>query len=469
MDYLKNLALNLVEELDGFTGWEEAVAETASDIAVNLASAVIQAIDVELLKKRGKELRMVGFREKTIVAKFGVLTVKRRLYREKKGKYRFLLDEALGMPGPFSPALEKISILLSTMVTYRAASNIIGMLLPGKARVSHGKLNSLIRDAGTRKAVREEKERRELFEAGVIPESEKKRQAERLFIETDGVWINLQREEKKKGELKHAISHEGWKEKGKAFALVGKTVHLGLEGTSAFWQFFYTKLFSRYELSGETGFIVGADGAAWTKAAGEAFPSHTFELSKFHILKALKFALGYDEGAAAEAYGAAVAGDTETLEAILKEKEEESTGERKKDIRAVASYLLSNREYLSDWRLRHSHKENDRGLGAIEGNNDKIICGRFKKRGMRWTRDGANAMAKVIALRENKELDAFMDRERGDEEKAAVPEELKKSVERKLKEDPQAWLSASMPAFSGSESSKPWVKVLREISRVRVA
>ena len=41
-----------------------------------------------------------------------------------------------------------------------------------------------------------------------------------------------------------------------------------------------------------------------------------------------------------------------------------------------------------------------RGLGAIEGNVDKLVASRMKKRSMSWTRCGENRMALLINMRE---------------------------------------------------------------------
>jgi hypothetical protein len=51
-----------------------------------------------------------------------------------------------------------------------------------------------------------------------------------------------------------------------------------------------------------------------------------------------------------------------------------------------------------------------RGLGAIEGNVDKLIAERLKKRGMSWTKQGADRMARLISLREMGKLNTWIER-----------------------------------------------------------
>jgi hypothetical protein len=43
------------------------------------------------------------------------------------------------------------------------------------------------------------------------------------------------------------------------------------------------------------------------------------------------------------------------------------------------------------------------------------------------------------------------------------------NVRCKLKEDPEGWLTTHMPVLVGPHSSRLWVKVLREISRIQIA
>jgi|Deesub1362A_J573_1020465.scaffolds.fasta_scaffold16632_1 hypothetical protein len=468
MNYLQNLALKLVEELDDLKDFEEVVEKVASEVAVALARGICEAIDDKLAEERDKDLRMVGFRTKTVVAKFGLLKLRRRLYREGNGKYRYLLDETLGLEGAFSPSLEKASLILSSEVSFRKAAQVISLLLPKEVTVSHGKLHALIREVGKMKEEQEKEKRASLFEEGLFPKSAGKK-VERLFIEADGVGIALQKEAERRGEVKLAISYEGWEEKGKnQKSLREKQVQAAFEEGESFWQKFYASLFEKYDLLRVKDFVLGGDGASWIKKAKDTFPNLTFELSKFHILKSLKWAFGSDEERIEKAYKAALTGSVEALEDILLKAEKKKKGKARKRIRLVKAYLLGNKEALSDWRMRLVPKDDERGLGAIEGNIDKVLANRFKKRGMRWSKNGANAMAKVISLRENKELSSFLSKKR-EKPKLLKTQEVVEKVRGEIKKDPEAWLKVRLPAFSGPHSSRPWVKALRELTRIEVA
>lgn len=60
---------------------------------------------------------------------------------------------------------------------------------------------------------------------------------------------------------------------------------------------------------------------------------------------------------------------------------------------------MENSYGLRDYRLE-VNGDDLTGLGAIEGNVDKLGANRMKKRGMSWTIKGAQRMARLITLRE---------------------------------------------------------------------
>jgi hypothetical protein len=139
----------------------------------------------------------------------------------------------------------------------------------------------------------------------------------------------------------------------------------------------------------------------------------------------------------------------------LLKREEKANFKKAKEIKKVAKYLTNNKDYLL--------KEKEIvGLGATEGNIDKILANRFKKRGMSWTIDGAHNMAKMIEVRLSEPMDkllySYMPK---------LDEKFKKivsEVKLKAKEDPGSWLKATIPAFDGPHASRTWVKILKEIA-----
>src|SRR5699024_5053658 len=76
----------------------------------------------------------------------------------------------------------------------------------------------------------------------------------------------------------------------------------------------------------------------------------------------------------------------------------ESTLEDEKSIEKVGkfrSYIVNHWDYISDWRKRDDDPPKEsRGLGAMESHQSRYSF-RMKKRGMHWSKEGAEAMVKV--------------------------------------------------------------------------
>jgi hypothetical protein len=59
------------------------------------------------------------------------------------------------------------------------------------------------------------------------------------------------------------------------------------------------------------------------------------------------------------------------------------------------------------WYPQAFAEEIDIGTGAIEKGGDVVLCRRFKLRGMRWSRTGAEKVLQYCLLVLNNEWDAF--------------------------------------------------------------
>jgi len=105
-----------------------------------------------------------------------------------------------------------------------------------------------------------------------------------------------------------------------------------------------------------------------------------------------------------------------------------------------------------------------RGLGTIEGNVDKLVANRLKKRGMSWTIKGAKRMTRLVNLREMGELHSCITHK--DKQRADKPSRQGRQITKlKPKADTaeEVWLEAGLPALSGPNQNRPWVQVLRSL------
>ena len=94
---------------------------------------------------------------------------------------------------------------------------------------------------------------------------------------------------------------------------------------------------------------------------------------------------------------------------------------------------------------------------------DKLIADRLKKRGMSWTRKGADRMARLISLRETGELDPWIEY-RGMPRLTPMKEGITPDEGRCQGKDDDAWLNARLPALYGPHSGRPWAQVLRALA-----
>jgi len=100
-------------------------------------------------------------------------------------------------------------------------------------------------------------------------------------------------------------------------------------------------------------------------------------LDRFHLKRALNQTP--DNWLAMEVYQACVSGEIDKVEKILMQAQQEATVEGGKEVARLRGYLMENAFGLRVYRLEVAG-DDLRGLGAIEGNVDKLVANRMKKR-----------------------------------------------------------------------------------------
>ena len=76
--------------------WEEQSCLEGCAYAREQARRRLKALDDELLRRKPRGLRVEGFRERTLVTRFGEVVVRRRMYSDGCGNTTFALDDRLG-------------------------------------------------------------------------------------------------------------------------------------------------------------------------------------------------------------------------------------------------------------------------------------------------------------------------------------------------------------------------------------
>ena len=459
MQNIEQLRKKIKEEPEN---WEREIFQFACRLACELAERIFREMDDALKEKEALGMKVVGFREKWVISLPGDIRLRRRLYRDKQGNYHFLLDERIGLDrgSRVSPMMKKLAVQSSTDYTFREVEGNMKAVFPWA--VSHTTVHNLSRRVADSHIEEEEREIKALYEDGVIPESEGKA-VPYLFMEADGINISLQREKQRRAEIKGGIAYEGWEEIGNGrYKLKGKSVYAGIMDGKRFWEGFSLNLAKEYDLSRVGKVIVGGDGASWVKEGAELFGG-LYELDRFHLKRALYQGLGSGP-LVNEIYQACVKGEVASVERVLTRAQQGVEGERAEEVMRLRGYLMDNYYGLRDYRIEISG-EGLRGLGAVEGNVDKLFADRMKKRGMSWTKEGANRMARLISLSHSGRLDTRKKTSTGSSVPTPAGTSCRSQSAKYEAGDDSTWLRASLPALYGPHADRPWVHMLRELTR----
>ena len=461
----ESVANALLSVLRAGEDWESVVFEAACAGARELVGQLLTLIDGALYERRDPGWQVDGYRTRVVVTRMGPVPVRRRLYRVPEEKRRrFLLDEALGWTRGrvLSPSLQAIVLKLVGVMPYRRAADLLGQLV--SQAVGRMTLHRLVQVLGTQVERDQEAARAAVYEQGQAPPRGAE-QAERLFVEADGLSIALQREDKRRGELKRMVASTGRADLGtdkhgrRRRALTGKVSYGGIESPGAFWERSWLQVAARYDLAHTEQVIVGGDGAPWIRGGLEGVSDGLFQLDRFHLARELRRVLG---STGMVAFQAARAGDDAELKRLLSEAWRTAGADprRHEELLHLEHYLAANHDGLPDWyrRVDPGLTEPVR-LGTIEANMDKPYAQRFKKRGMSWTTTGAHHLAKVIELQENGELEATCRRR-------AQPQMLQRLRPASAATTAPRSSMPSSPPFQatfaprwGPHASRPWVRI----------
>ena len=278
--------------------WEEESYLQGCAYARELAEHRLSALDDELMRSRPMGLRLVGFRKRTLVTRFGDVTIRRRMYRDSDGETVFPLDEYLGLKPQqlASPSITESIVEMATEMPFRQVTKTVSALTAGV--LSRSTVHRLLQDVG-QNALDEESERWEAqFERGEDM-SEGRHRADILYTEADGVWIHLQREDRTHYEVKSGIAYRGWRCVGdNRYELVGKRVYGHASESIPFWEGASLEWAKQYALDRVKLFVVGGDGANWIHRGAEEFGNAVFQLDGFHLSRACGRGYGTEIGPA---------------------------------------------------------------------------------------------------------------------------------------------------------------------------
>jgi len=434
---------------------ETGISQVVQEIGSTVLMAGLKGLDQELGKEVPAGWQNVGTEERSIMSSVGRIRYRRRIYKDEKGVRRKPLDEVLGVEryGRESQRVQQMGAYLASEGTYRRAADQMSWLM--KTKVSHSTIQKMVWEVGNRIADGEEAENRRVFEGGEALEKGTVK-AEVLYAESDGVWLHLQRENRRCVEVRVATMYSGKKPLGKKrYRLTDKCsiAALGLSGDA--WQEHVLRTAHRkYDLEQTRLLITGGDGNQWVRCTFQRFElQQEFVLDRFHLSRAACRAIG-DRVAAQDMTNKLRQQGFAAVDQEVRQRIEQASGKRKEKLMQFYQYIFYQQDGLLDLSQRGYSSELG-NLGAIEGNVDKLVIHRMKGRGCCWKLQGARAMLALCQHKEGLKHLAFQ----------YLPLEIPEKPDRRKglaldRLDRSEYLHAHMPIFDGPDQDKPWVKEL---------
>ncbi len=468
---------------------EELTLETLEELIFDISRGIGQKAFAGAIKDYDKKLRKarpcgmlknVGKKTKYLQTRVGEIPYRRTLYKEKAtGKSRYLLDEALkiGKNQRMSLKISQIFGTMSSVEAYRGVASQISKLLG--IRYSHEAIRQNVIKEGKRIETQEEKE---LEKIKALDYKMPKEIPEVLYTETDATYIRKQNKgKKKKGrkkrhfEVKLGLNYTGKESRYKTGEqrtkrLKNRSIYAGIKPDRKKFLENLSYISERdYGLSAVRKRYFGGDGDTWIRRGQKNyFPGAEYLLCLYHLFERLRGAFpGRKEKQIKIKTLFEENKITEALEEIRKTLEETDDEKERELISEYYVYVKNNREGIeSSVRIRMNEEEHS--AGAVESNIDKTIAHRFKKRGMSWSEDGASALLKIRQVIFNGEWDDwwYENREKKIEVKAIFKNPLSATMFKKQEIVP--YVEATLPCYRGPDQSKPWVGVLRELSRANL-
>lgn len=407
------------EELVSFKILEQKIFEYVCELGREITQIMLESYDKELAEGRDKKIyRNKGTRNTSIKTVYGEVSYSRRVYRteneEGQVEYIYLLDQAMQMDkiGLISTNLAEKIALTITESPYRVTADII-----------NGTCGQYISPQGVWNLVQRLGERIDEEETHAVQQmnadqTEGSKPVPVLFEEMDGVWLHMQDEhhkKMKKQEMKVFTMYEGWdaeKEKENRSTLVGKTMLAGMEDSNTFHEKREACIRQKYDADEIGQRILNGDGGSWIKEPYD--PDVIFQLDRYHIYQEILRKIK-DKKAQEEIRNLF---EAEKIEEMLEYIELYATSVESPDendkksryARELLQYLRNNKHGLLPYDKQGVKiPEPSEGLvykqmGVQENQNCTVITMRMKHRRMRWSKSGANNLAKALYRKENKEL-----------------------------------------------------------------
>lgn len=450
----RNIVLGTIEvTLDA--RMDDSIYRGMQKCSQKLLIEMLDVADTHLQHTVARDWKNKGRKGRQIVTSNGWVSFKRRVYKDSSGHWRRPLDEMLALKprAHYTLSVKGKAGYLVSELAYRKAGSVLSWLIG--TEISHTTTGRLMQEVGQSLEAEEDEQRERVFEQGGDLEAGTTA-AEVLYGESDGVWISLQGEERRKTEVRVGILYTGKKviAEGRN-RLENKVVVTKIVKNSQEWQETMLKTaYENYDLDSTNQMIIGGDGGKWVRQSFDLLGlSSEFVLDRFHLYRDARRAYGFSAQTDSWIYQITQEGLNGVLPDMLQALSKAPKAKANK-MRRFIQYLINNRDGLLDPDCRAHLRSGFHRLGAIEGNVDKFVVRRLKGRGRSWSLDGAKAMLAICRHQNKLKQGAFKPFEKHLSEQ---PPKVGKA-----KQDKGDWLQAGVPSLYSSHKNRPWAKILRK-------
>jgi hypothetical protein len=393
---------------------ERIIFKAVWQAAKELFVMVLGTIENQALESKADAVAKQCRKRKWLLTRFGWIRFSRYKVRFKEdGRYSYLLDKVLGIEKQKATRwVKKKAAFLCVNYPYRQAASLLSSFIHDK--VGFKALWGQTQSEGKKLREGQGAKREDLFERGVSPPKDEKKR-EIVVVQPDGTFISETGKPKgSRMEVKLAVMYtskklvSSKKAKYKRYELEEKTVVGSLDNIDTFGKHLSLVGEEKLALSQAQNVLLIADGDPCLESMGKDYLRNNlvFQLDHYHLMKNIRAICRGNEKLYQKLLKLAFSKKIDKLCLLLKTGTITGRFDKEK-AEELATYLKNNAHGIWGSKAlkdKVGQKEVlNVGSGVIEKNVDIVVSRRFKKRGMRWSKEGANNLLalRVLSLDEN--------------------------------------------------------------------
>ena len=424
----------LVEEGITFKEFEQKTFKMICEWGKEFTREFLEKYDEYLMNTRDKKVyRHKGLKRTSIKTVYGEVEYERRIYKTVRedglDEFVFLLDEQLKIPsvGLISENMAEQMVSAITEMSYReCAAKVCEMT--GQNISAMGVWN-VVQALGEKVCVDEAR----LVDAYKSGKIKGETDTLVLFEETDGVYINIQKEKQKKAEIKVGIAYDGWRKTGRdRYALENKVAVAGISSSKEFQQYREAAIAEKFDTDEINVRLMNADGAEWIKNISDV--DTVFQLDIYHRNKAIKENIPYKKVAKDIHCYLAERNIDGMFEYLKIYKDSLSDDEEVEKAEKLIQYFSKNRKGLLPYSKQGIKLPDPpagityRNMGTMENHIWSIIAKRMKHNHTSWSIKGGNHLAKILAKKCSGRLNEVTTKLHSPEFEASKVMEIEKDI-----------------------------------------